>query len=77
VAETTVKRLLCCGFRRTGKAMVQVYQCWWRICREIGVFSQVRISHVLRFTSICDLFTDSPSYNGTKQNALGLKRDSG
>jgi hypothetical protein len=40
VAETTVKRLLCCGFRRTGKAMGQVYQCWWRICREINVFSR-------------------------------------
>jgi myo-inositol-1-phosphate synthase len=26
VAETTVKRLLCCGFRRTGKAMGQEYQ---------------------------------------------------
>jgi hypothetical protein len=25
VAETTVKRLLCCGFRRTGKAMGQMY----------------------------------------------------
>jgi hypothetical protein len=24
MAETTVKRLLCCGFRRTGKAMGQV-----------------------------------------------------
>jgi hypothetical protein len=24
-------------------------------------FPQVRISHVLRFISICDLFTDSPS----------------
>jgi hypothetical protein len=35
--ETTVKRLLCCGFRRTGKAMGQVYRCWWRICREISV----------------------------------------
>jgi hypothetical protein len=34
MAETTVKRLLCCEFRRTGKAMGQVYQCWWRICRE-------------------------------------------
>jgi hypothetical protein len=34
----TVKRLLCCGFRRTGKAMGQVYLCWWRICREINVF---------------------------------------
>jgi hypothetical protein len=39
VAETTVKRLLCCGFRRTGKAMGQACECWWRICREINVFS--------------------------------------
>jgi hypothetical protein len=29
--------LLCCGFRRTGEAIGQVYQCWWRICREINV----------------------------------------
>jgi hypothetical protein len=34
VAETTVKRLLCCRFRRTVKAMGHVYQCCWRICRE-------------------------------------------
>jgi hypothetical protein len=34
VAETTIKRL-----RRTGKAMGHVYQCRWRICREINVFS--------------------------------------
>jgi hypothetical protein len=62
VAETTVKRLLCCGFRRSDKAIGQVYQCWWRICREINVFLfQVRISHVLRFISMCVLFTDSPS----------------
>jgi hypothetical protein len=27
VAETTVKGLPCCGFRRTGKAIGQVYQC--------------------------------------------------
>jgi hypothetical protein len=37
VAETAVKRLLCYGFRRTGKAMGPVYQSWWRICREIKV----------------------------------------
>jgi hypothetical protein len=24
--------------RFTGKAMKQVYQCWWRICREIFFF---------------------------------------
>jgi hypothetical protein len=28
----------CCGFPRTGKAMGQVYQCYWRIYREINVF---------------------------------------
>jgi hypothetical protein len=28
VAETRMKILLCCEFRRTGKAMGQVYQCW-------------------------------------------------
>jgi hypothetical protein len=31
------KRLLCCRFRRTGKAMGQVYQRWCRISREILV----------------------------------------
>jgi hypothetical protein len=38
VAEKTLKRLLCCEFRRSGKAIGQVYQCLWRICREIAVF---------------------------------------
>jgi hypothetical protein len=38
MADTTVRKLVCCGFRRTGKEMGQVYQCWWRICREINVF---------------------------------------
>jgi hypothetical protein len=32
VPETEVKILLCCRFRRTGKAMGQVYRRWWRIC---------------------------------------------
>jgi hypothetical protein len=59
VAETTVKRLLCCGFQRTGKMMGQLYRCLWRISRE-RIFFQFRISHILRFISICDLFTDSP-----------------
>jgi hypothetical protein len=40
VAEKIFKRLLCRGFRRTGKAMGQVYRCWWRICREINVFTR-------------------------------------
>jgi hypothetical protein len=25
VAETTFKRFICCGFRRTGKAMEEIY----------------------------------------------------
>jgi hypothetical protein len=32
--------------------LAQVYQCWWRICREINFFFQFRISHVLSFISI-------------------------
>jgi hypothetical protein len=49
--------------------MGQVYQCWSRICREIYVyFFQVRISHVLRYMSICDLFTGSPSYYLRRRN---------
>jgi hypothetical protein len=39
VAETTVKRLLYCGFRRIGKVIGHVHQCWWRVCTEINVFS--------------------------------------
>jgi hypothetical protein len=42
VAETTDKRLLCCRFRSTGKAMGQVYQSWWGICREINVFPRFK-----------------------------------
>jgi hypothetical protein len=33
MAETTVKILICCRFRRTGKAMGQMYRSWWRIFR--------------------------------------------
>jgi hypothetical protein len=49
VAETAVRRLLCCGYRRTGKAMGQVCQCWLRICREMNVFPRFNyhMSHVL------------------------------
>jgi hypothetical protein len=38
VAEKTIKRLLCYGFRRNNKAMGQVYQCWWKIYREMFSF---------------------------------------
>jgi hypothetical protein len=60
VAETTVERLLCFRFRRNGKAMGEVGD----MSRNES-FPQVRISHVLRFISICDLFTDSPSYKNS------------
>jgi hypothetical protein len=61
VAETAAKRLLCCGFRRTGNAMGQVYQCWWRICREIDVFPGSNITCFTFYIHLW-LFTDSPSY---------------
>jgi hypothetical protein len=70
--ETTFQRLPCCRFRCTGKKMGQVYQCWWKICQEINVF-HVRISRVLHFISICDVFTDSPSYNEVWNNKLGRR----
>jgi hypothetical protein len=54
LAETTVKR-------STGKEMEQVYQRWRRMCLEISVFFQIQILQILRFISICDLFTDSSS----------------
>jgi hypothetical protein len=44
VAETKVKRFLCCRFQRTGKEMGQVLQCWWTICREIKVFTGLIIT---------------------------------
>jgi hypothetical protein len=58
VAEATAKRLVHCGFRRTGKEIGQVYQCWWRICREINAFPDSNIT----FISVYDLFNDSSSY---------------
>jgi hypothetical protein len=52
LAETTVERLSCCGFRYTGKVMVQEYQCLSKINREIKFFFQFRILYVLRFICI-------------------------
>jgi hypothetical protein len=55
------KDFLFCGFRSTGKR--------WDKCIIVGgifvekqmFFPLVRISHILRFRSICDLLTDAPS----------------
>jgi hypothetical protein len=59
VAETTVKRFVCCGFRRTDKAMEQVNLCWWRIYKEINVFSRVGVTmkRVLSGESVYWIFT--------------------
>jgi hypothetical protein len=62
VAETTTKRLLRCGFRSTGKMMRQVYQCWWRTCREINFSSCFEYHKFLSFICICDLFAHSRFY---------------
>jgi hypothetical protein len=53
------KDFLCCWFRRTGKVTEQVYQCWWKICREIHFPPQVRILHVLRLTYVTFFFFNS------------------
>jgi hypothetical protein len=70
------KTFLCSAFGRTGKAIGQVYQCWWRICREINVTPRLRPqgSHILRFMSICDLFTDSPSYVHIEHVVIALHK---
>jgi hypothetical protein len=64
VAVTTVKRLHCWGFRRTGRNGTSVSVLVEDMPR---IFSfMFRISHVLRSISVCDLFTDSPSFIGLK-----------
>jgi hypothetical protein len=47
--DNSQNTLLCCGFRRTGKAMGQVCQCWWRLCRETNFFFRLEyhMSYVL------------------------------
>jgi hypothetical protein len=49
VGETTEKILLCCEFRRTGKSVGQVCQCWWRICRELYDFPRFMLYVLYRF----------------------------
>jgi hypothetical protein len=56
VAETTVKRLPCCGLRRTGKAMGQFYRCQWRICREMNVFPGSNITCFTFYIYLCPIY---------------------
>jgi hypothetical protein len=62
VADTTVKRLLCCELRRTGKVMGQVFQCFWRICREINVFPWFEYHMFYAFYQFVTYFSDSLLY---------------
>jgi hypothetical protein len=32
------RKLVYCGFRRTARAMGQVYQCWWMVTHELHYF---------------------------------------
>jgi hypothetical protein len=67
VSETPGKRLLCCGFQHTGKAMGQVYQCWWggmsrnNFLYIVGRFPSYEC--VIIFTVCCwllQIFSDQP-----------------
>jgi hypothetical protein len=66
VAQMTVKIHLCCGFRRTGKAIGQVYLCRWRICREIKVFCSLEyhmfyvLYHFVTYLLILPLTSKAP-----------------
>jgi hypothetical protein len=62
VAETTAKILLCYGVRRTDKRDGTSASLLVEDISRNKCFSQVRISHILRFISSCDLVTKSPSY---------------
>jgi hypothetical protein len=68
VAETTVKRLLCCGFQCRDETSVSVLM---EDMSRSKCFFQVRISGVLYIISICDLYTDSPSYIAKCSDSLG------
>jgi hypothetical protein len=71
VAETRVKRLLCCGYRRRGKVMGQVYQCWWRICGEVIVFSKFEY-HIFLVLYLFVTYNDSSSYMHTLLQPMRL-----
>jgi hypothetical protein len=55
----------------------EVYQCWWRICRDTIFFFQFRISHILRFISnfwpIYCLFLVNTKFFPVWQNVWNVK----
>jgi hypothetical protein len=42
--------------------MGQVYHCWWRVCREINVFSRLEYHVVYVLYPFVTYFADTPSY---------------
>jgi hypothetical protein len=52
------KKFLYCRFRRTVKAMGQVYECLWRICREIYVSSQ-NVTHFTFYIHLWPIYWPS------------------
>jgi hypothetical protein len=65
-SDNSKKNRLFCWFRRIGKAMGQVYQCWWRICREINVFFFAP-SNITCFTFYIELWRKTEFYMGHTQ----------
>jgi hypothetical protein len=61
VAETTVKTYAA-GFDALVKRRDKCISVDGEYVEEYKFYFQFRISHVLRFISICDLFTDAPLY---------------
>jgi hypothetical protein len=63
VAETTVKNtnIYAAGFDALVNRWEKYINLGGGYVEKLMFFFQVRISHVLRFISVCDLFTDCPS----------------
>jgi hypothetical protein len=66
VAEITIKRLLCWGFGALINDGTSVSMLMEDISRNKCFYFSIRISHILRFISICDVFTNCPSYHHHK-----------
>jgi hypothetical protein len=75
VVETAIKRLLCCKFRRTGKAIGQVYHVLVVDMSRNKCFFHVIISYVLRFMSIYSLFTDCPLHKNHRNVCINMARE--
>jgi hypothetical protein len=68
VVETTVRRLLYCWFGSTGKALGQLYQCWWRIYREINVFPGSNVTCVTFHIHLWPIYWLSQTWTDRNEN---------